>query len=98
MDDQLPEAQAPARIPAPQAELDSKPIAGLDATNHISTAKPAPAELAPVQPHDDRRIDQVIEAWTDGHLRNSPLAQATQAWNHLLSSLPALKAMLLKGD
>ena len=32
--------------------------------------------------------------WIDAHVRNSPIAGATEAWNHLMSALPHLHTHL----
>lgn len=39
-------------------------------------------------------IEEAIRKWTSGHLYNSPLAQATEAWNHVMGSLNALRTYL----
>lgn len=37
---------------------------------------------------------EVVEKWVSDHLRNSPLAQYTPAWNCLVDALPKLKTAL----
>ncbi len=39
-------------------------------------------------------IDDCVNAWLVEHLYGSPVAQCTEAWNHLFKALPALKASL----
>jgi hypothetical protein len=91
MADQPTEAPAPAQTPAPEPgpEPQQEAEAPISSALHTVVAEASAAE---------QRIVHAIEAWIDACLRNGPIAQATEAWNHLLSSLPALKAMLLKGE
>ena len=89
MADQPTEAPAPTQTPAPEPGPQQEPEAPISSALHAVVAEASAAE---------QRIVHAIEAWIDACLRNGPLAQATEAWNHLLSSLPALKAMLLKGE
>jgi hypothetical protein len=43
-------------------------------------------------------IESILGDWLNNHVRNSPIAQNTAAWNHLTSTaLPALVGMLVKG-
>jgi hypothetical protein len=37
---------------------------------------------------------EATNLWIHGHLRNSPLAEATQAWNHVMGKLPLLGALV----
>ena len=58
---------------------------------------PTPAEPAGEQtamPTSQLRtdIEAAIDAWFIEHIRNSPLAQATHAYNHLVDKIGALKA------
>lgn len=38
-----------------------------------------------------------IDAWVDQYIRGSIIAQNTQVWNHLMQSLPGLRAAIVKG-
>ena len=60
-------------------------------------APPAPAP-EPTVVHSAASIDRVVSDWMTAHIRNSPIARATDSWNHLQASLTALKDALLKGD
>lgn len=37
---------------------------------------------------------EATNTWIHGHMRNSPLAEATQAWNHVMGKLPLLGALV----
>lgn len=39
-------------------------------------------------------FDSAARTWIDGHVRNSPVSGATEAWNHLLGVLPRLRDYL----
>jgi hypothetical protein len=61
------------------------------------TPETAPAEpvgeqtaMSAFRLHAD--IQAAIDAWFVEHIRNSPLAQATHAYNHLVDKIGALKA------
>ncbi len=59
---------------------------------------PAPAEADQTQvsasPTIESAVEEALSKWVNGHLTNSPLAQATDAWNHVMSSLNALRTYL----
>lgn len=38
--------------------------------------------------------EAAVGSWVRDHVRNSPIASATEAWNHLMGILPHLKARL----
>lgn len=44
----------------------------------------------------EQRITGAIAGWVGAHVLNSPIAQATGAYNHLLSVLPHLAQAILK--
>jgi hypothetical protein len=52
------------------------------------------APAAPSAPDTNSAIEEAIGKWINGHLYNSPLAQATEAWNHVMGSLNALRTYL----
>jgi len=41
-------------------------------------------------------VERGVSAFVKEHLRNSPVSQATAAWNHLQSGLPALVEHIVK--
>lgn len=55
-----------------------------------------------VVPHEekpvisDERWAYAVSKWTAAHLHGSPVAQNTEAWNHLMKSLPHLKGFIHK--
>ena len=64
-------------------------------TTDPAAADPAGAGIAMPASQNHTRIDAAIDAWFAGHIRNSPLAQATQAYNHLVQKIGALKAAIV---
>ncbi|MDE1149717.1 MAG: hypothetical protein PW843_24460 [Azospirillaceae bacterium] len=56
-----------------------------------AAAAPAPAAGTPLA----ARLDAAVSAWIVDQVHNSPLARVTEAYNHLIGSLPALKARVL---
>ncbi|MDG3442469.1 hypothetical protein [Nitrospirillum amazonense] len=75
---------------------DTVPLAGTSAP-----ASPAPADTAApdVAPEPavslEVRVDAAIAAWLAAEIYNSPIARATEAYNHLVGTLPALRARIL---
>ena len=39
-------------------------------------------------------IEAAVADWLNTEIRNSPIARATEAWNHLVSALPRLTSKL----
>ena len=77
---------APEAVSAPaQPFASSNPLAAvehaLQAAEQAATCRGA-------------RIESAISAWLSTHLSNSPVSRSTEAWNHLVSVLPALTAQL----
>lgn len=67
-----------------------------DALVNAVDPNPADPQPASVQP-DPHAVDAMLAAWINGHVRGTPIAQHTAAWNHLMThALPAL-SRLLKG-
>ncbi|MDG3442442.1 hypothetical protein [Nitrospirillum amazonense] len=71
---------------------DTVPLAGTGAP-----ASPAPADTPspdvasePTVPLEVR-VDAAIAAWLAADIHNSPIARATEAYNHLITVLPALR-------
>lgn len=50
----------------------------------------------PVAETVSQTFDRVASIWIDQHLRGSPLAGATQAWNHVMWKLDDLRDALAK--
>ena len=71
---------------APQ-EAAGGPEAG-PAVDVPPTAEPAPT------PIPQASWDRAVGAWFHYHVRSSPIAQATGAWEHLNTVLPRLKELL----
>lgn len=63
---------------------------GLDEHGTAEEAEAAPA-AAPSQ------LEAAIDAWVVEHIHNSPVARATEAYNHLISVIPDLKKRLAAG-
>jgi len=66
------------------------------------TIRPAPATVLPVTASPAAQADKtgivndVLSEWMTVHIHNSPVAQATAAFNHLCAALPALRDALLR--
>jgi hypothetical protein len=45
-------------------------------------------------PVSDAVWESALNVWINAHVRNSPIAGATEAWNHLMGALPDLKVAL----
>ncbi len=81
MTDIAPEAPA-----APAETLAAAdPLAGVEQALQVAEA----AELTRAD-----KIDAAIAAWVSSDLTNSPVSQATAAWNHMATALPRLAAKL----
>lgn len=52
----------------------------------------ATTEATPAIPDDTWKA--ATEAWINNHIRSSPLARSSEAWNHLMRSLPLLKGFV----
>jgi hypothetical protein len=53
----------------------------------------APPEASPPHP-----LAALVERWWQDHFPGSPVAQATQAWNHAFAAKEALKRLLTEGE
>lgn len=42
----------------------------------------------------DQTWSRACDAWIADHIRSSPVAQAAEAWNHLMQALPHLKGFV----
>jgi hypothetical protein len=54
-----------------------------------SAAPPASNEQIPLP-----AWEAALANWINNHVRNSPIAGATESWNHLMGALPRLKEHL----
>ncbi len=63
----------------------------LEVVAEVAAEADAPVETGPAAPC---RFGAAIDAWFADHIHNSPVSRATDAFNHLLSVLPHLKAKL----
>ena len=57
-----------------------------------TAAEPAGAGTSMPDSQAHAKVAAAIDAWFSEHIRNSPLAQATPAYNHLVQKIGALKA------
>jgi hypothetical protein len=55
---------------------------------------PGPGSLGQGGVISDTVWETACAAWINDRVRNSPIAGATEAWNHLMGALPALRAAL----
>ncbi|MEC4591615.1 hypothetical protein VPG91_11505 [Nitrospirillum amazonense] len=62
-------------------------------------AESAPPEAVPADgaasPDLSQRVDAAVAAWLAEDIHNSPVARATDAYNHMVSVLPALRDRIL---
>ncbi|WP_044561271.1 hypothetical protein [Azospirillum sp. B4] len=58
---------------------------------------PVPASTPDVVPCDwPLRLERAVAAWLAEEIHNSPVARATEAYNHLVTTLSGLKARILQ--
>lgn len=84
-EDQTPETQPteqPTDAPAPEGEAQPESDTPVEDTSATQSTPFADAWA------------EATNLWIHGHLRNSPLAEATQAWNHVMGKLPLLGALV----
>lgn len=74
-------APAPAPEPTPAADPTPAPAPPADPTPPPISAKAA-------------AIDRAVERWIDEHLRDSPLARATDVWNFVQTKIAHLKSII----
>jgi len=61
-----------------------------------TSLKPAPvAQPSTAAPDPGPAIDRAIQSWLTGHIYGSQVSGSTAVYNHLTSTLPALKTALL---
>jgi len=64
----------------------------IETVTGTGTVAAAPAPTPAPAPRDE--VDNVVDSWLDEHVRGSPVAQATEAWNYLIGALDHLKAKI----
>lgn len=87
----------PIGPPAAVHEPIEDPVAVMASPKADAVPQPAaaPSPKAPPAPGPKAVVaHKIVEHWVDKHLRNSPIARDTPAWNHLMGSLAALKAII----
>lgn len=62
---------------------------GEEAQQQVVEPATAPAATIP-----EETWETAVSTWINDHLRNSPVAGATEAWNHLHAVLPHLRQYL----
>lgn len=67
------------------------------AVEHVEAAGAAVLHEPPpvVDQSPMAKVDTLVEAWFHEHVRNSPVAQETRAWNHMVEAKEALKRALV---
>jgi hypothetical protein len=89
-----PTPQGPDYVPEPALEVETKPAA----EQGLATPAAGDGEHNPPTPPEPSDFAvawmKAADLWIHGHLRNSPLAEATQAWNHVMAKLPLLGALV----
>jgi hypothetical protein len=58
----------------------------------------APEPSAPPRPSPPHRLAELVERWWQEHFPGSPVAQATQAWNHAFAAKESLKRLIKEGN
>lgn len=82
----------PSDIPTNETEFPSaEPSAEVGFT---TSAEPVPQPAAQASALPDEIWERIAGRWIGDHLRNSPLSAATEAWNHLQGSMPALRKII----
>lgn len=66
-----------------------------------STEAPAPEgselkKLEKAAAEKAQAVERGIAGWVNEHIRNSPVSQSVEAWNHLTDRLGALTAAIVK--
>ena len=59
--------------------------------------EPQVEEKAPVISDAERNAQAIADKWVDECLRNSVFSRNTEAWNHLVESLPKLVEGIVNG-
>lgn len=93
--DSLNATEAGDAQPAPTSDSTPEPV---PETGLLTPAagdgphQPAPTDAEPSE--FAKSWMSAVDLWIHGQLRNSPLAEATQAWNHVMAKLPLLGALV----
>jgi len=93
-ENETPTPQGADYAPDPALEVDTKP----EAEQGVATPAAGDGEHNPPIPPEPSDFAiawmKAADLWIHGHMRNSPLAEATQAWNHVMAKLPLLGALV----
>ena len=57
----------------------------------LESATPAPSSSSVIS---DEVWESAAGEWINSHLRSSPLAGATDAWNHVMGAIPHFRSIL----
>lgn len=68
---------------------------GTQTSTMIEPARPESVPVSNSVSIPDSTWETAVARWIESHVRNSPIAGSTEAWNHLHSVLPKLKEFLL---
>ena len=78
-----------------QAEHGTEPqTMEIDPNNPAGQVLQSPPPPPPGGIISDTAWETALATWINDRVRNSPIAGATEAWNHLMGALPALRAAL----
>lgn len=53
-------------------------------------------EIKDTSTSNESKVRAVVDEWVGAHLRNSDFSRNTEAWNHLMKSLPKLVEGIVK--
>lgn len=53
-------------------------------------------EIKDTSTSKESKVKAVVDGWVSAHLRNSDFSRNTEAWNHLMKSLPKLVEGIVK--
>lgn len=53
-------------------------------------------EIKDTSTANESKVKGVVDEWVNTHLRNSDFSRSTDAWNHLMKSLPKLVEGIVK--
>ncbi|MBB6251715.1 hypothetical protein [Nitrospirillum iridis] len=68
-----------------------------DTPAEAAAPEPVPASTPDAAPCDwPVRLERALAAWLAEEIHNSPVARATDAYNHLVTTLGGLKARILQ--
>jgi hypothetical protein len=44
----------------------------------------------------ENRLHDIVQGWLSSNIHGSPVSRSTEAYNHLVAALPALRALIMK--